>query len=66
MSNNYNKHPDDSNNKNGKVFRESNGSSETHKDLMKGKTIDKKTDTLKLRLIYEELPDHCIQFFFLS
>ena len=64
MSNNYNKHPDGNNN--GKAFTDSTGSSERRTDLMKGKNINKTTDTLKLRLIYEEFPDHFVQFFFLS
>ena len=63
MSNNYNKQDE---NKNGKAFSDLPNSTQERRALTAGKNINKKPDLLRLKLIYEEFPDHCVQFFFLS
>ena len=64
MPYNYNKQ--DENKKNGKAFTDSLNFSQERTALPAGKKINNKTDLVRLKLICEELPDHCIQFFFLS
>ncbi len=64
MLNNFNKQDDIK--KNGNAFINSNGALKKHTVLTAEKKTDKKIDAVKLKLIYEELPDHCVQFFFLS
>ncbi|HEY2726934.1 MAG TPA: hypothetical protein VGI61_07160 [Parafilimonas sp.] len=63
MSHDYNKQDEK---KNGKAFSDLPNSSQERTALTAGKDIDKKPDLLRLKLIYEEFPDHCVQFFFLS
>ena len=66
MSKNYNNPANSNNNKNGKAFTGSPDFLQKHNALTNGKDMDKQTDVLKLKLIYETLPDHCVQFLFLS
>ena len=62
----YNYNKQDENKKNGKTSTDSPDSSQEHTALTAGKKINNKTDLVRLKLICEELPDHCVQFFFLS
>lgn len=64
MPYNYNKQ--DENRKNGKAFTHSSNPTHKHVPLTGKKKINSKPDLVKLKLICEELPNHCVQFFFLS
>ncbi len=64
MPYNYNKQ--DENEKNGKTFTDSSNSLQKRIAATGGNNTREKTDLSRLKLIYEELPDHCVQFFFLS
>jgi hypothetical protein len=64
MSHNFN--IQDNASENGKPFTDSPNSSQERTALVIGKDINTKTDLLRLKLVCEELPNHCVQFFFLS
>jgi hypothetical protein len=64
MPYNYNKQH--KNKKNGKALTGSPNFLQEHTALTTVSKINNKTDLARMKQICEELPNHCVQFFFLS